>query len=48
LNSEHLGRYLANFDFLYSLCKWTDSARMRALIKQTGGRRLTYRPLTSE
>jgi ISXO2-like transposase domain len=45
---EHLNRYLAQFDFMYSLCKQTDSSRMCALIRQTGGRRLTYKPLTSE
>jgi hypothetical protein len=45
---EHLSRYLAQFDFMYSLCKLTDSLRMRAVIRQAGGRRLTYKPLTSE
>jgi hypothetical protein len=48
VSREHLPRYLAQFDFLYSLCKRTDSARMRALINQVGGRRLTYKPLTGE
>ena len=43
---EHLGRYLAQFDFMYSLCKQSDSARMWALIRQAGGRRLSYKPLT--
>jgi hypothetical protein len=47
VSTVHLPRYLAQFDFLYTLCKVTDSARMRALISQAGGRRLTYRPLTS-
>jgi len=47
VSTEHLTRYLANFDFLYSLCKLTDSARMRSLIHQAGGRRLSYKPLTS-
>ena len=31
---------------MYSLCKQTDSARMRTLIERAGGRRLTYEPLT--
>jgi len=43
----HLPRYLAQFDFLYSNCRRTDSARMRTLIDHTAGRRLTYKPLTS-
>lgn len=43
---EHLDRYLAQFDFLYSLCRRSDSFRMRELIGRTGGRRLTYQPLT--
>jgi transposase-like protein len=47
VSMEHLNRYLAQFDFLYSLCKLSDSLRMRALIRQAGGRRLTYKPLTS-
>jgi hypothetical protein len=48
VSKEHLPRHLDQFDFMYSLCKLTDSARMRALIGQAGARRLTYRPLTSE
>ena len=44
---EHLNRYLGQFDWMYSRCKWTDSMRMRSLVDQAGGRRLTYRPLTS-
>jgi transposase-like protein len=48
VSTEHLNRYLAQFDFMYSLCKQTDSARMCALIRQAGGRRLSYKPLTSE
>jgi len=46
VSKEHLNRYLAQFDFLYSLCKTTDSARMRALIGRSGARRLSYKPLT--
>jgi len=35
---EHLPRYLANFDFLYTHCRRTDSDRMRRLIgKPSGG-----------
>lgn len=40
---EHLPRYLAQFDFMYSHCRDTDSARMRRLLGQVGGRRLTYK-----
>jgi transposase-like protein len=41
----HLDRYLAQFDFLYSYCRATDSQRMRRLLSQVDGRRLTYKPL---
>jgi transposase-like protein len=47
VSKTHLQRYLDQFDFMYSLCKQTDSARMHALIGRAGGRRLTYKPLTS-
>ena len=43
----HLQLYLDLFDFTYAWCKLTDSARMHALIRRAGGRRLTYKPLTS-
>jgi transposase-like protein len=48
VSTEHLGRYLAQFDFLYTLCKLSDSLRMMAVIRQAGGRRLTYKPLIGE
>jgi transposase-like protein len=44
---EHLPRYLAQFDWLYTHCHATDSQRLRLLLGNVGGRRLTYRPLTS-
>jgi transposase-like protein len=44
---EHLDRYLAHFDFMYTHCKATDSQRMVRLIENTAGRRLSYRPLTN-
>jgi len=44
---EHLDRYLSQFDFMYSHCKATDSQRMRRLLGQVEGRRLTYKPLSS-
>ena len=40
---EHLDRYLANFDFLYSTCKSSDTERVAMLVGRVGGRRLTYR-----
>ena len=44
---EHLPRYLAQFDFMYTHCDDTDSQRMRTLLRRVGGRRLTYKPLTA-
>jgi transposase-like protein len=41
----HLDRYLAQFDFLYTNARDTDSGRMRTLLGQVAGRRLTYKPL---
>jgi len=46
VSGVHLDRYLANFDFMYSRCRWTDSERMRDLLSAVDGRRLTYKPLT--
>lgn len=40
---EHLPRYLAQFDFMYTHHRDTDTARMRRLLGQVGGRRLTYK-----
>jgi transposase-like protein len=44
---EHLPRYLAQFDFLRSNCKDTDTQRMLKVVDNAAGRRLTYKPLTS-
>ena len=44
---EHLHRYLAEFDFRYSTCKLNDGTRLQRMIDQMQGRRLTYKPLTS-
>jgi transposase-like protein len=46
VSREHLERYLAQFDFLRTWCETDDSDRMRGLLNQVGGRRLTYKPLT--
>ena len=43
---EHLPRYLAEFDFRYSTRKMTDADRMRRMMGQVGGRRLTYKLVT--
>jgi transposase-like protein len=47
VSEEHLPRYLAQFDFMYSLCRLTDSERMEELLSRVAGRRLSYKPLTS-
>jgi transposase-like protein len=43
VSREHLPRYLAQFDFMYTNHEATDSARMRRLLGQVDGRRLTYK-----
>jgi transposase-like protein len=48
VSREHLARYLAQHDFLRSTFKMDDTERMRTLVEQTGGRRLTYRPLKGQ
>jgi transposase-like protein len=45
ISVEHLGRYLAQFDFMRTFFKQTDSQRMRELLSRVGGRGLTYKPL---
>lgn len=45
VSREHLHRYLAQMDWLYTNRKDTDSERMRTLLGQVGGKRLTYRPV---
>ncbi len=46
VSPEHLDRYLAQFDFMYTHCRDTDSQRMVRLIDNVAGRRLSYKPLT--
>jgi transposase-like protein len=48
VSTEHLHRYLTQFDFMYTHCKDTDSQRMVRLIGNTAGRRLSYKPLTGQ
>jgi transposase-like protein len=47
VSREHLSRYLDEFDFRFSTCKMSDSARMERIIDQAEGRRLTYRRVTA-
>lgn len=42
VSPRHLPRYLAQFDWLYTHCHATDSERLRTLVGNVGGRRLTY------
>jgi transposase-like protein len=48
VSREHLGRYLAEFDYRYTTRDQSDSDRMRGLVSKTGGRRLSYKPLTQD
>lgn len=43
VSTEHLGRYLVEFDYRYSTCHMNDSQRMRRLLGQVGGRRISYK-----
>ncbi|MEQ8842197.1 MAG: IS1595 family transposase [Acidimicrobiales bacterium] len=45
VSPEHLPRYLAEFDYRYSTRDMTDTERMRRVIDQTQGRRLSWKPL---
>ncbi len=48
VSSRHLDRYLAEFDYRYSTRELSDTARMKDLMSQVDGRRLTYRPLSAD
>ncbi len=43
VSAEHLPRYLAEFDFRYSTRKMTDSQRTEMVVRQTMGRRMSYK-----
>jgi transposase-like protein len=43
VSERHLPRYLAEFDFRYTFCTDSDTARMNRLMGRVGGRRLRYR-----
>jgi len=45
VSREHLPRYLAQFDFLRTYHRDTDSGRMRIVLARAAGRRLSYKPL---
>ena len=46
VSPEHLHRYLDEFDYRYSTRDMSDTERMRRVIDQTQGRRLSYKPMT--
>ncbi len=48
VSRRHLPRYLAEFDLRYNLRKVKDGERMAHMIRQTTGRRLTYREPTGK
>jgi len=45
VSRQHLSRYADEFAFRWNTSKMTDAQRVQALIDNTPGRRLTYRPL---
>lgn len=47
VSTEHLPRYLAEFDFRHSTRKLSDTERMERLMGQVQGKRLTYRRVTA-
>jgi transposase-like protein len=46
VSSEHLGRYLSEFDYRWSNRKVSDTRRVERLMGRVAGRRLTYDDLT--
>lgn len=47
VSAEHLGRYLAEFDYRYSTRKMTDTERTHDLLNKVDGKRLTYRTVVA-
>jgi transposase-like protein len=47
VSSEHLNRYLAEFDYRYSTRKMDDTHWLQSLMSRTGGRRLSYKRITA-
>jgi hypothetical protein len=48
VSKQHLDRYLDEFSFRWDHRGTTDAERTEVAIKQTSGRRLTYKPLTAK
>ena len=48
ISRTHLARYVAEFDFRWNHRKTSDGERTVAGLKKTAGKRLTYKPLTSQ
>lgn len=48
VSAEHLYRYVGEFDFRYSTRDMSATDRLRSLTRQAAGRRLTYRPSSSD
>ena len=46
VSRDHLGRYLAEFDYRFSTRGITDDERVDDLLSRVGGRRLPYKPLS--
>ncbi len=46
VSKKHLGRYLVEADFKWNHRKISDGERMVKGLRKTGGKRLTYKPLT--
>jgi len=47
VSKHHLHRCVSEFGFRYTTCNLSDSERMKRLMRQTGGRRLTRRMLAA-
>lgn len=47
VSDVHLDRYLAEFDFRYSTRDLSDTERMQRLLRQVGGKRLTYKRISA-
>jgi hypothetical protein len=43
VSPEHLGKYVAEFEFRYNERKVTDGTRAAKAIEMTGGKRLMYK-----
>jgi hypothetical protein len=46
VSRKHLPCYLAQFDFMYTHCRETESTRMRFPLNQVSRRRLMYKLIT--